>query len=135
MKEEQFTFEQYQTEAYLMIPEHESARDECLNWLVGLSEEVGEVLSVFKHTFWGKEDLKQTELAKEIGDVLWYLNAICSINHLDLGVCAELNLRKLQHRHGGKDFSYKASQMRHEREKQFEHTEQYKELLARLIKE
>lgn len=135
MKEKEFTFEQYQTEAYVMIPEHESNRDESLNWLIGLSEEVGEVLSIFKHTFWGKEDLNHIELAKEIGDVLWYLSAICSINQLNLSTCAELNLRKLQHRHGGKDFSYEASQTRHEREKQFENTEQYKELISCLIKE
>ena len=135
MSQEEFSFRQYQEQAYVMIPPHESERDECLNWLVGLSEEAGEVMGVFKHALWGQEDLKRTELAKEIGDVLWYLQAICSINHLDMGVCAELNLRKLQHRHGGKDFSYKASQLRHEKEKAFEQTEEYKQLISHLIKE
>ena len=131
----EFTFKQYQEEAYVMIPPHDSERDEMLNWLVGLSEETGEVMSVFKHAFWGKEGFNPIELAKEVGDVLWYLQAICSVANLDLGICAELNLRKLQHRHGGKDFSYKASQMRHEKEKAFEQTEQYKELIKYLRKD
>ena len=135
MSEQDFSFRQYQEQAYVMIPPHESERDECLNWLVGLSEETGEVMGVFKHALWGREDLNHVELAKEVGDVLWYLQAICSINRLDMGVCAELNLRKLQHRHGGKDFSYKASLLRHEKEKAFEKTQEYEELVCRLIKE
>lgn len=130
-----FTFDEYQTEAYVMIPEHENMKDEVVNWLVGLSEETGEVMGVMKHHLWGKEDIQLKELAKEIGDVLWYLQALCSVYHLDMGVCAELNLRKLQHRHGGKDFSYKASAMRHEKEKAFEQTDACKELLACLVKE
>lgn len=134
MEKNDFSFEQYQREAYVMIPPHIDQRDECLNWLIGLAEESGEVLSVFKHAYWGKEDLNRIELAKEVGDVLWYLQAICSVCGLNMDICAELNLRKLQHRHGGKDFSYKASQTRHEKEKAFEQTEQYKQLINKLYR-
>jgi NTP pyrophosphatase (non-canonical NTP hydrolase) len=38
------------------------------------------------------------ELAKELGDILWYVTAICSDLGISLGDVAEGNLQKLQSR-------------------------------------
>lgn len=121
----------YQKEAYQAIQQHESKKDEILNWAIGLSEEVGEVMNLLKHRFWASEDLSKEELAKEAGDVLWYLSALCTSLDVDLDTAAQINIAKLQHRHG-KEFSKEGSIARHAKEEAFVNTEKYQELVTKL---
>ena len=97
---------------------------EVLDWTVGLSGEVGEVSELIKHHIFHSEELDKMKLAKEIGDVLWYLSALCASTGIPMEACAELNIAKLQHRHGGK-FSFSKSADRHQREAKFENTPEY----------
>lgn len=126
------TLKEYQKSAYTAIQYHEDEKDEVLNWAIGLAEETGEVLGLLKHKYWAGEDVSLTELAKETGDVLWYLAALCTIFGLDLETVAELNVGKINHRHRAGEFSVERSHLRHELETKYESTEEYKKPVERL---
>ncbi len=126
-------FKDYQERAYTAINEHDSAKDELCNWLVGLSEEVGELMNLMKHTMWGGEDINLEETAKELGDILWYTSAVASTLGLNLEAVADLNISKLEHRFGNKtEFSAERSQDRHKLEQKFSETYKYKQIIAAL---
>jgi NTP pyrophosphatase (non-canonical NTP hydrolase) len=69
---------------------------------LGLAGETGEVLEKIKKLFRdkkgvvGKED--KEELAKELGDILWYVSAISSELGLKLDYVAQKNVEKLTSR-------------------------------------
>lgn len=129
-------FKEYQDRAYTAINKHQSARDEYCNWAVGLAEEVGEAQNILKHHLWGGEPLNKEELAKELGDVLWYTAALATAVGLNLEAIADLNISKLEHRFGGKsEFSKADSAHRHELEQKFTDTEKYAEIKSRLFQE
>lgn len=122
----------YQKNINRAIPDHTSKKDEVLHWAIGLSEECGEVMSVLKHHFYGGEDLNKEELAKEVGDVLWYLSMLCTSCDINIDVAAELNVAKLEHRFPSDNFSNNRSVNRHNLEQKFSETEIYKDLIRRL---
>lgn len=124
-------FKDYQKRSYTAIQPHENEKDEILNWAVGLSEEVGEIMNHIKHRFWGKEPFDQEEMAKELGDVLWYTAALSTTLNLNLDTIADLNVSKLEHRFGG-SFSVQKSMARHQAETKFSETEKYKQLMSQL---
>lgn len=107
---------------------------QLLNWAIGLSGETGEVSEVIKHHVFGKEPLDKMALAKELGDVLWYLAAICTTADISLSAVADLNIQKLEHRYGGKGYSKECSANRHESEKAFKDTFIYKRIEAAILK-
>lgn len=74
-------------------------RDTLLLCGLGIGGEAGEVIEpIKKHAFHGK-DLDAAHVAKEIGDVLWYLAVLAdSIGWKLSDVMAE-NVRKLEERH------------------------------------
>lgn len=126
-------FKTYQDESYTAIQPHADQKDELLHWAVGLSEEVGEMMSILKHACYdGHEELSFGELAKEVGDVLWYLSALCTVCNLDFNTVACLNLRKLQYRYSTGVFSEERSVERHALERKFNNTEQYRKLMDQL---
>lgn len=67
---------------------------------LGLGEETGEVLSLLKRYFRGdksKEDL-ETELVKELGDLLAYLSLIADYFDISLEDVMKANLEKIESR-------------------------------------
>lgn len=70
--------------------------------LLGLVGETGEIAEKFKKIYRDKdgeftpEDKK--EMAKELGDVLWYLSVVCTYLDIPLQEVAEINIEKLQSR-------------------------------------
>lgn len=109
------TFNEYQISAYSNIKPHENTKDETLDYCLGLAEELGETISIIKHHYYGKEEIDNYKLKKELGDILWYLSSMCSVNHLSLDEIAQLNLIKLNKRYEN-GFSYERSQQRHQLE-------------------
>lgn len=104
------------------------ARDARLcDWAMGVAGEAGELLGLIQHHVYHQQPLDRMKVAKEVGDVLWYLSALCESLGLSLQGCAELNLAKLEHRHG-KKFSFDGSAERHKREEKFEETKEYKNI-------
>ena len=69
---------------------------------LGLAGETGEVIEAIKKTIRDKNKLidRQTksELAKELGDVLWYLSQLASELNIPLEEIAIKNIEKLQSR-------------------------------------
>lgn len=104
-----------------------------LDWAMGLGGESGEVLDLLKHAICHKDsELDKMELAKELGDVLWYVSAIATTCKIDLADIAALNRAKLQHRYGQK-YSVENSANRHEKEVALKDTSIYKCLKARIL--
>lgn len=65
----------------------------------GLFEEAGEVAGVFKRMARGDfTDDPGPKLAKELGDVLWYLSRVAADNGWALSDIAQANLDKLESR-------------------------------------
>lgn len=124
-------FKDYQLRSYTAIQPHDDVKDEILNWAVGLSEEVGEVMNHIKHMFWGNESIDKMEIAKELGDILWYMSALATVWNLNLDAVAELNVSKLEHRFGGR-FSEEKSKARHSAEEKFSETDLYKRIVEGL---
>jgi NTP pyrophosphatase (non-canonical NTP hydrolase) len=71
--------------------------------VLGLCGEAGEVAEKIKKVMRDDaghfSETKRHEIAKELGDVLWYCAALASELDLDLGEIAQLNLDKLSSRH------------------------------------
>ena len=125
-------FKKYQRDSYIAIPPHKDAKDELANWAVGLSEEVGEVNNILKHYLWAGEPVDKARLAEECGDVLWYLNAMCTVLGIDFNTVAELNIAKLQNRYPDRKFDQGRSALRKQLDKEFCESGEYKELIERV---
>jgi len=71
-------------------------------YLLGLASETGDVLGRIKYIYrdlGGKVTPTEKEkIKKELGDLLWYLSAICDRFDFSLEDVAELNLKKLSNR-------------------------------------
>ena len=69
---------------------------------LGLSGEVGEVLELVKKALRDENgtfsDERLSKLHKELGDIMWYLAAVCEDLGFDLGEVATANLEKLKSR-------------------------------------
>lgn len=100
---------------------------EILDWSLGLPGEVGEVAELVKHSIFHNEPMDLMKLAKEIGDVMWYIAALCKSYNIPLELVGRLNIAKLTHRHNG-TFCFDKSAERHSRERKFEATAEYQEL-------
>ena len=70
--------------------------------ILGLNGEAGEVAEKVKKLIRDKDGVKDdkfvSEITKELGDVLWYVAAICSELGLPMQVVAKLNIEKLTDR-------------------------------------
>lgn len=126
----------YQKRAYKAIQPHGTEKDAIAHWTIGLTEEAGEVANVVKHKYYCGEPIPVTRVAEELGDLLWYLSAICTEYGISLSDVAELNLAKLEHRYGGADeFDPGRSQERHRLMEAFESTPTYLTIVSKMQKE
>jgi NTP pyrophosphatase (non-canonical NTP hydrolase)/gluconate kinase len=127
----------YQQEATRTFKEHtelNAYQARMLNWGIGLGGEAGEVEELIKHHVFAEESLDKMELAKELGDVLWYLSAIAETTGIRMVDIAELNLAKLDHRYHTGAYTDGDAQDRHSREAVFTETPIYRILEARINK-
>ena len=77
-----------------------------LNGLMGLNGEAGEAIDILKkHLFQGHE-LDTAHMAKELGDVAWYLAVSANAIGYDLETIMQINVDKLKA--GFKKFNYEA---------------------------
>ena len=91
-------FKKYQTGAARTIQAQDKPH-ELINHILGLSGETGEVVEhVKKHLYHGR-DLDLDMVAEELGDVLWYVAALCTTLGLSLDGVAFENLSKLRERY------------------------------------
>ena len=91
-------FENYQREAQRTINVM-NYPDDLINHTLGLAGECGEVVELVKKHLYHSKDIDMHRLSEELGDVLWYLAAICSTAGLHLGELAQDNITKLKDRY------------------------------------
>ena len=88
----------YQREA-LRTAGDPAAPDWLFEKLLGLPEEVGEVLGVIKKAEFHGRATDRDAIRKELGDVLWYVAMIAHWYGCDLGAVAAANVEKLRRRY------------------------------------
>lgn len=66
---------------------------------VGLAGETGEVVDDIKKSIFHRHGIDYTRLSKEIGDVLWYVAALCTTLSLDMESIMSENIEKLMKRY------------------------------------
>lgn len=72
-----------------------SHKDQLINYSMGLSGEAGEVLDYIKKIVFHRHELNKLKLTEELGDVLFYLAAICTLEGITLEEVAKSNIEKL----------------------------------------
>lgn len=93
------TINQYQKEAMRtangMLRPHEM----LLNGLMGLNGEAGECIDLLKKTRFQGHELDVKHMAKELGDVAWYLAVSAEALGYDLETILQMNVDKLRARY------------------------------------
>lgn len=96
------TLEEYQKQALTTVIATDNEFRDLLHWVLGINGEAGEIAEKVKKIIRDKNAIvseeDKAELAKEVGDVLWYLAVFA--HHLDIPLekIAQQNLDKLQSR-------------------------------------
>ena len=129
-------FDEFQKQSARFFKEHKPLTAEqarLLNWAIGLGGESGEVTEVIKHHIFSEKPLDKMKLVSELGDVLWYLSAICTSTNIDLSTIAEYNANKIDYRYGDIGYSNEKCEQRAENEKEFESTFIYQSLKAKIL--
>lgn len=66
---------------------------------LGLAGEAGEVADTIKKVVFHRHALDRDELIKELGDVLWYVAALCTKLDVSMSEVMERNIAKLMKRY------------------------------------
>lgn len=108
-------FKQYQEQANRTIPKGYPANAGFVNFGLGLAGEAGEVIEIIKKGAFHGKDVNLDDFRKELGDVIWYISALCTTVGLELEDVATHNIEKLKARHPqGFDPSYHKEQDKNE---------------------
>ncbi|MDL2363329.1 MAG: nucleoside triphosphate pyrophosphohydrolase family protein [Patescibacteria group bacterium] len=96
------TFEEYEKLALTSVLSTGDPFKDLLHWVLGLNGEAGEVAEKMKKIIRDKNSIiteeDKAEMAKEIGDVLWYLAVFAHDLGIPLESIAQQNLDKLKSR-------------------------------------
>lgn len=96
------TFDEYQKRALTTVISKNDTFKDTLHWVLGINGEAGEVAEKVKKIIRDKNgemtEQDKEELAKEIGDVLWYLAVFAHDLGFPLDGIAQQNLDKLKSR-------------------------------------
>jgi NTP pyrophosphatase (non-canonical NTP hydrolase) len=96
------TFDEYQERAHQTSKDTVIGGDKLLYPVLGLAGEVGEIVDKVKKLYRDHDGYmthaQRVELAKEGGDLLWYIAEICTQLEINFSFVAESNLKKLADR-------------------------------------
>jgi NTP pyrophosphatase (non-canonical NTP hydrolase) len=92
-------FDEYQDLAGRTSPPDRPALEKLTNGALGLGGEAGEVVEIVKKHRYHGHALDADAVAKELGDVLWYVAEICTATGLSMGDVARKNVDKLRDRY------------------------------------
>jgi NTP pyrophosphatase (non-canonical NTP hydrolase) len=93
MEKERMNFDDYQ-----MAARETAIYTNTLYPILGLAEEAGEIAGKYGKAIRDNTNIDNTDLIKEMGDVLWMLSAIAFDNNVPLSIVAQRNLDKLADR-------------------------------------
>ena len=93
------TINEYQQRAMASLNPELKGRDVLINSVMGLCGESGEAIHIVKKWLARGHPLDREHLAKELGDVAWYLAEAATALDLDLEDILRANLEKLERRY------------------------------------
>lgn len=82
------------TQNPVLTPDEKRAHALC-----GLASEIGEIMSLHQHQIQDGRRLDRKELAKEIGDVEWFIAELCDCYNMQMDAIAFENIEKLKKRY------------------------------------
>ena len=101
----------YQRQAMATLNPELSRRDVLINSVMGLCGESGEAIDIVKKWMAQGHELDKAHLAKELGDIAWYLAEAATALDLSLEDILQANLDKLKKRYP-EGFDPERSQLR-----------------------
>ena len=93
------TVNEYQKKAMTTLNPALSQKDVLINAVMGLCGESGEAIDIVKKWLAQGHELDRERLAKELGDIAWYLAEAATALELELEEILEGNLQKLVRRY------------------------------------
>ena len=93
------TVNEYQKLAMTTLNQSLSKRDVLINSVMGLCGESGEAIDIVKKWMAHGHELDRTHLAKELGDIAWYLAEAATALDMDLEDIFQANIEKLRKRY------------------------------------
>lgn len=88
---------QLRNSSWFHFPDEGCAKD-LTHAVIGLNEEAGEVAGLLKKQVFRDKERTNEQWADELGDVLWYLTAVCVCKGIHLEDVWQHNVEKLQAR-------------------------------------
>ena len=93
------TINEYQQLAMVTLNPELSKKDVLINGVMGLCGESGEAIDIVKKWLAQGHELDKEKLAKELGDIAWYLAETAYALDVDLETVLQKNLDKLRARY------------------------------------
>ena len=93
------TINEYQKLAMTTLNPDLSKKDVLINGVMGLCGESGEAIDIVKKWLAQGHELDKEKLAKELGDIAWYLAETATALDLSLEDVFEANIEKLKKRY------------------------------------
>ena len=93
------TINEYQKLAMVTLNPELDKKDVLINGVMGLCGESGEAIDIVKKHLAQGHELDKEELAKELGDVAWYLAETATAIGYDLEDIFQMNIDKLKKRY------------------------------------
>ncbi len=93
------TINEYQKEALRTESGISKEYPRLLNGLMGLNGEAGECIDILKKHLYQGHELDKEHIAKELGDVAWYLAVSADAIGYDLETILQMNVDKLRARY------------------------------------
>ena len=93
------TVNEYQKLAMTTLNRDLSQKDILINAVMGLCGESGEATDIVKKHLFQGHDLDKEKLAKELGDIAWYLAEAATALNIDLDDIFTANIEKLRKRY------------------------------------
>jgi len=93
------TINEYQELAMTTLNPALSEKEVLLNGVMGLCGESGEAIDLVKKWMMQGHELDKAHLAKELGDVAWYLAETATVIGYDLETILQANIDKLKARY------------------------------------
>mgnify|MGYP000234257947 CR=1 FL=1 len=93
------TINEYQKEALRTLNKTLTPYERIEDGLMGLNGEAGEAIDILKKHLFQGHDLDKEHLAKELGDVAWYLAITADALGYDLETIFRMNINKLRSRY------------------------------------
>lgn len=95
------TINEYQELAQRTSNKSLGHRDHLLNGALGLAGESGEVCDIVKKFFMQGHPLEKSHIAKELGDICWYIAECASAIGYTMEDIMQMNIDKLRKRYPG----------------------------------